>query len=243
MLVGDDADTLAPAQARHEIVHDDAVDPRADQADDHQAERVHEEGRAADDHARDRHRQPDVEMQVLVDDLGEDVQAARRGVDAEHDGLGHAQDEHEADQVEPEVAHHGGGTGSEERRIGADLLPQVHHRAEDQRRVAGLEPELLADQEIGHDQQDGVDDEHDRGHLDGEAGLLEEGADDDRQTRDAADDDLARDEEVVHGRCGDKHADGHDQKLLPELPSPERSSDVLNFHVVRIGYRWLVSVW
>ena len=230
MLVGDDADALAPAQARHEVVHDEAVHPRADQADDHEAEGVDGEGRAADDHPGDRHRQADVEVQVLVDDLREDVQSARRGVDAEHQGLGHAQDEHEADQVEPQVPHHGGGAGLEEPLVRADFLPEVHQRAQDQGGVAGLGAELLADQEIRQDQQDGIDDEHDRGHLDGDAGLLEQGADDDGQTGYAAHDDLARYEEIVDGRGGDEHTDGHIQQLLPELPSLEQSRDVLEFH-------------
>ena len=87
MVVRDDADAFAPAQARHEVVHDQAVDPGADQADDDQPEGIDGERRAADDDAGDGHGQADVEMEVLVDDLRQDVQSSRGGVDAEHDGL------------------------------------------------------------------------------------------------------------------------------------------------------------
>ena len=221
MIVRDDADALAPAQGGHEVVHDQAVDPGADEADDHQAERIYGEGGTADDHPGDGHRQTDVEVQVFVDDFREDVQPARGSVDAEHDSLRHAQDEHKTNQVEPKVAHHGSLARGEQLRVGADLLPQVHHGTENQGRITSLDAELLPDEEISQNQEDGVDDEHDGGHLDGDACVLEQSADDDGETGDAADDNLAGNQEIVHGSRGDEHADGHDQEFLPELPGPE----------------------
>ena len=77
MVVADDADPLALVECVGEVVDGDAVDPGADQADNHHPERIDGEGRAADQGTGDRNGGADVEMKVFVDDLGEDVQPAR----------------------------------------------------------------------------------------------------------------------------------------------------------------------
>lgn len=76
VVMRDDADPLALVQAGREIVHDKAVDPCADEADDHHPERIDGESCAADDSARHGHGRPDVEVKVLVDNLCEYVKAA-----------------------------------------------------------------------------------------------------------------------------------------------------------------------
>ena len=87
IFIGNHTDSFPLVQAGGEVVHDQAVDPRADQADDHHLERIDGEGCAADHRSGHRHGSSDVEMQVLVDNLRQDVEATGGGVDVEQDSL------------------------------------------------------------------------------------------------------------------------------------------------------------
>ena len=169
IVLGDDAHTLALVEVGGEHVHYHAVDPSGDKADDDHLEGVDGESREADDGTRHAHRLTHVEVQVLVDDLGQDVKAARGGVDGEHQGLGGAEDDDAAEQVEPGVAHHGIGRTGINTHInqvfvrGGQVFPGVEpfaelgHGTEDQSAIDGLEAEFFADEQIGQHQQDGVE--------------------------------------------------------------------------------------
>ena len=108
-----DADAFAVIHAGGEVIDDQAVDPRADKADDYHTEVVDSKCRAADDSATDTNRHTDIKMQILVDNLSQYIQSARRGVHAELKGLTSTQQEYEAHQVKPHVA--GSQTGSHHR--------------------------------------------------------------------------------------------------------------------------------
>ena len=100
-------------------------------------------------------------MAVLIDDLRHDIEASRRGVDAEQDALGETQHEHEAEQVKPRVEHHlaraGDGDGKERLLHGEKPLQEIDHRTYDERGVNGLGPKLIAQQDEGQDEQHDVD--------------------------------------------------------------------------------------
>ena len=228
--VGNDADALALVHAGHEIVQGEAVHPGADQADDDHPERVDGKGGAADDGAGDGHGHADVEVQVLVDNLREDVQAAGGGVDRKKDCLRDADHEHEADQVHQGVAHDGGLAGLDEALVGAHLLPEFQERAQDHRRIHGLGAEFLADQQPGHDQKNAVDDRDYPGDLDGKAYHRENVGDDDGETGDGPEHEFAGHHEIIDGGGRDGHAQGHDEQLFPELPGAKILQDL--FHGV-----------
>ncbi len=230
VLLGDDAEALVVVEGGGEVVDHEAVDPGADEADDDHAEVVDEEGGAADDGTGDGDGGSDVEVEELVDDLGQDVEAAGGGVDAEHQGLRSAEQQHEAAEVEPGVAHDGGGAGDEvvvgDVLPGEDGIPEVGQGAEDEGRVDGLEAELAVDEQEGHDEQDDVD-AHDPGAEAMAAG--EDVGEDDGETGDGTDDELGGYEEVVDGGGGDHHAEGHDDQFLPEFPGADIFDGFVDF--------------
>ena len=230
MSLRDDADALAAVDRSHEVVQGEAVEPSAHQAEHDQTERIDGEGGTADDGAGDGHGHADVEVQVFVDDFGQDVQAARGGIDAEQDGLRDAHHQDEDDQVHQRVAHHGSQTGLDELFVGAHLLPEFQERTQDHGRVYGLGAEFLADQQPGQDQEDGVDDRDDRGDLDGDTQHREHIREDDGETGDGSQDEFAGHHEVIDGGGRDGHAQGHDEQFLPELPGAEVLQDL--FHGV-----------
>ena len=182
MLRGDDAHAFAAVQTGGEIVQRKAVDPGANEADDHHPERVHRKGRAADEGAGYRYGGADVEVQILVDDLGQDVQAAGGGVDVEEDGLRDAEDEDKAQQIEPDVSHKRRLAGLHKAAHRQDLFPNLDERTQDECRVHGLGTELLANQEPRHNEQGGVDDGDHQGHLHRYARQAEEAGNHHRQT-------------------------------------------------------------
>ena len=100
-------------------------------------------------------------MAVLIDDLRHDIEASRRGVDAEQDALGETQHKHEAEQVKPRIEHHlaraGDGDGKERLLHGEKPLQEIDHRTYDERGVNGLGPKLIAQQDEGQDEQHDVD--------------------------------------------------------------------------------------
>ena len=221
MILGNDADAFLAVEAGREVVDGQAVDPGTDQTENDQMERVDGESGAADDGAGHGDGSTDIEMEILVDDLRENVQTARGGVDTEHDGLRETQHQHEADHIEERLAHHGRGTFGDESLGGADDAPQIDHRTENHGGIDGLGAEFLADQQPGQHQQEGVDRHDDDGHLPaGDAG------DDQRQTGDGTDDQVRRHHEIVDGSGGDHHTDRHDNEFFPEFPLRERRKEV-----------------
>ena len=167
-------EALVVVQRGCEVVDHQAVDPGADEADDDHTEGVDGESGAADDGTGNAHRGSDVEVQVLVHYFGQDIQTARRGVDAEHQCLGGAEQQHEAAEVEPRVTHDGCRAGDGV-GVGKDVLasgvlgvpgqylgPEVGQGAEDEGRVDGLGAELFVDEQERQYQQHNVDD-HDEG--------------------------------------------------------------------------------
>ena len=218
ILVRDDADAFAPVYAGHEVVQGEAVHPGAHQADDDHPERIDGEGGAADDGSGDGHGDADVEVQVLVHDLREDVQSAGGGVDTEEDGLRNAHHQDEDDEVQQRVAHHGGESRLDEFLIRTHPCPEVQERSQDHGRIDGLGPELRADQEPGHDQQDGIDRRDDPGHLDRNARQPQHVGDHDGQAGDGSQHEFARNHEIIDSCGSDGHAERHDEKFLPELP-------------------------
>lgn len=111
IVFGDDAEPFVVVEGGGEVVDDKSVNPGADETDDDHSELVvgDEEGGAADDGACDGDGGTNIEMEEFVDYFGEDIEATRGGVDAEHEGLGGTEKEYEAAEVEPWVTHDGSG--------------------------------------------------------------------------------------------------------------------------------------
>ncbi len=170
IVFGDDAEALVVVEGGGEVVDHEAVDPGADEADDDHAEGVDSEGGAADDGAGHRDGGTDVEVQVFVDNLGQDVESTSGSVDAEHQGLGGTEQQHEAAEVKPGVAHNGvviddtivrrqdiftsGILGIPREHPG----PEVGEGTEDKGGEDRLETKLAVDEDEGEDEQDDVDD-------------------------------------------------------------------------------------
>ena len=165
IVLGDDAYPFALVQAHCEIIHHQAVDPGADEAYYHKAERIDKECGAADDDACDGDAHSYVEVQVFVDYLCEYVKPAGGGVDAEEQGLGGAQYQHESQEVKPMVAHNGSGALLEQALVGAYFFPDVDHGAEDQGGVGCLHSEFGAYEEVGEHEEYGIDYQHYGGYF------------------------------------------------------------------------------
>ena len=97
-------------------------------------------------------------MEVLVYDLGHDVQPAGGGVDVEQKGLGNAQENHETHQVEPEIPHHRNRARSNEFFVRHDGFAQIHHRAQDQGCINRLDTEITAEQQQGEHNENHIED-------------------------------------------------------------------------------------
>jgi len=221
VLGRDDAHALLAVEAGHEIVHREAVDPGADDADDHHAERVDGEGAAADERAGHGDGSAYVEVEVFVDYLGNDVESARGSVDIEEDGLGDAEEQHEAQEVEPGVAHQRGGTGFGDLLEWQDGRPEVHQRTEDHGGIDRLQAELLPYQEPREHKQHGVDQRDHPGDLESDPEIGQDGGKHDREAGYAADDELAGNEEIIDA-CGTHgHSESHYDEFLPELPGKD----------------------
>ena len=134
IIFGNNADSLLVVETRREIIDHQTVNPGADETDNHHIERVDGKGRAANDGACHRHRSPDVKMQILIDNFGQNIKTASGSIDFEQNRLGCTQNQHETDQIEPNIAHNGGyGTvGTDKSLVGEIGFQNSHHRAENQ---------------------------------------------------------------------------------------------------------------
>ena len=152
VILADYADALALVESVGEIVDRYAVDPGADKADDDHAERIDGKCGAADQGSCDGDGCTYVEVQILVDYLGEDVEASCRGVYPEQNGLGNAEHQHEADEVQSWIVHYGRTLGNKF-LIGEYLVPYIYQRAEDKRRINGFDAEFSTyEQPCEHEQ-------------------------------------------------------------------------------------------
>ena len=209
-----DAHSLAVVQRGGEVIDHQSVDPGADKSDDHHAEGVDEECRAADDGTGDAHRGPNVEVQILVHNLGQNVETAGGGVDAEHQSLCGTQQQHEAAEVQPRVAHYRRGAGHQV--VVGNLLPRedgvphVGERTENHGGINRLGSELMSNQQPRQDEEDGVDGHDDDGQTNVDARGLEDVVQHNRETRDGADNQLAGHQKIIYSGSGYKHAESHD---------------------------------
>ena len=190
-------------------------------------------------------------MQVLVDDLGEDVETASGGVDGEHQGLCRAEDQHAAEQVEPRVAHHGIGRAGVDAHVDqivvrrGQVLPRINpltdlgHGTENQGAVDRLQAELLADKQIGQNQQDSIDDGDHHRQADVDAYALEDIGQHDGETRDRAHDQLAGNEKIIDANARHKHAESHNQQLHPELLAGQSLPDFLHY-VIKLTHNIMI---
>ena len=101
VFIRDDVNANFGTHLSHEVGHDDAVEPRSQEAYNDQSDIVDEECRAANGASRNADRCTEVDVHVFVDNFCQNVQPARWGIDAEEDGLGGTQDEHKAKEVKP----------------------------------------------------------------------------------------------------------------------------------------------
>ena len=186
VLLRHDAHPLAVVERGSEIVHHQAVNPCADKSDDHHTEIVDEESRAADNSTSNAHRRANVEMQILVYNLGQNVQSARRGVDAEHQCLRRTQQQYKAAEVQPRVAHYRHRAGSQI-LIGnllprQDSIPHIGERTQYHGGVDRLSTELMPNQHPCQYQQYGVDSHNDDRQTDVDARCCKDIAQHNRQT-------------------------------------------------------------
>ena len=216
-----DAHTFAVVERSCEIVDHKTVDPSADKADDNHTERIDEESGAADDGTGDADGSTDIEVEILVHNLGQNVQSAGRSVDAEHQGLRGTQQQDKAAKIKPRVTHHRGGTRHQV-IIGnllprQDGIPHVSQRAKNHGRVDGLGTKLMSNQNPCQNKQDSVDGHNDDRQADVDASSLEDVIQHNRKAGDGTDNQFARHQEIVYSGSGYKHAESHDDKLFPEL--------------------------
>jgi len=235
----DDAHTLSLVEVGREHIHHHAIDPCGNEADDHHLEGIDEESREADDGTRHAHRLAHVEVQVFVDDFGQDVETASGSVDGEHQCLGGAEDDDAAEQVEPRVAHHRKSLAGIYTHVyqvavrrsevfpGINPFAELSHRTEDQGTVNRFEAELLANEQVGQNQQDGVDDGDHHGQADVDTHAVKDVGQHDGKTRDGANDQLAGNQEIIDANTRHKHTEGHDQQLYPELLADQRLTDFI----------------
>ena len=75
----------------------------------------------------------------------------------------------------------------------------------------------MSNQHPRQNQQDSVDGHDDDRESDIDASRLEDIIQHDGQTGYGTDNQFARNQKVIYCRCGNKHTEGHDYKLFPEL--------------------------
>ena len=157
-------------------------------------------------------------MQILVDNLRQDVETAGWSVDGEHHRLRRAKQKHKTAEVEPDIAHNGRGALRQEHGVGYILLQQGHQRTQNQGRIDRLDTELLANQEVGQHQQDGVHHQNHGGNRQrNPEQLFGNATDHDGKTGNGTDDQLARHQEIIDRNGCNQHSDGHNEKFHPEL--------------------------
>lgn len=132
-------------------------------------------------------------MQVFIDYLGDYVQSAGGGVDAEKYGLRHTEYEYEADKIQPNITHHRSGPWLNEILVRIDPLPEVYEWTENECGIGRLYSELATNQEVGEYEQEGVDDDDDGGDLDADAYPCKQFTHNDREARNRTIDQVARD--------------------------------------------------
>ena len=82
VIFRDNAEFLVVVEGSGEVVDHETVNPSTDEADDDHTEVIDEEGRAADNGAGNGDGGTDVEVEELVDNLGQDVETTSGSVDA-----------------------------------------------------------------------------------------------------------------------------------------------------------------
>ena len=233
VFLRNDTDAFAVVERGGEVVDHETVNPGADKTDDYHAEVVDEECGAADNGTGDGDRGADVEVEVLVDYLGEDVQSAGGGVDAEHKGLRSTQKQDEAAEVEPGIAHDGHRAGGDvlvrDVLPGEDGVPHIGKRTQNHSGVDRLGSELMPNQNPCQDKQDGVDGHNDDREADIDTSCHEDVVEYDGETGDGADNELAGHQKVVDGGGSDEHAEGHNDQFLPKFEGFEDTQGINNF--------------
>ena len=165
--------------------------------------------------------------------------------------MGGTKDNHAAEQVEPGITHHRKGRTRVDPHVdqiaigGCKVFPRIDpftdlgHGTENQGAIDRFEAKLLANEQIGQNQQDGIDDSNHHRQADVDAHTVEDVGQHDGETRDGAHNQLARNEEIIDANTRHKHAESHDQQLHPELFTDQSLANFLHY-VVKFFHKCLI---
>lgn len=160
LMLGNDADALALDKAEDEMVEDDAGQIGADDGQNGGLEIIEENRRTGDDHTGEDRRLADIDAEELVEDLGDDIDTARRGVKVEQNGLADGTEEDKTEQVGQRIAH----DGTVHRRI---AFKQTYDSRQQDRSIDRFNTKLIAQQQEAEDEQDNIEDHRDGGDAEG----------------------------------------------------------------------------
>ena len=200
-LRGEDADAALEVQTEDEVVDDHAAEIGADDADDDGFCVVADCGRQRDDHAGDGHCLSEIHAEIAVHDFCDDVETAGGSVAGEEKCKTDTDDEDIADRIEE-------GVSGKRLEIREEDFEHAHDRGHEDGGIDGFCAEFGTDQKEADQKQNDVQRKGDRG--DGKGNKI---ADDHSKCGAAADGDMAREHEEVHGDGNNGGADGDNEKF------------------------------
>jgi len=200
-LRGENAHAAFQVQTEDKVIHDHTAEIGTDQADDDRLFVVTDRGRQRDDQSGNGHRLSEVHPEITVHDFCDNVQSSGRGIAREEERKTDADHKDIANHIQKRVA----GEGLEIRKHD---FKNTHDRGHEKRAVNGFRAEFGADQKKSDDKEDDVQQEGDRGDR-----QRNEIADDHRKGSAAADGDVTREHEEIHGGGDDGGAEGDDEKF------------------------------
>lgn len=185
LMLGNDADALALVEAEDEVVEDDTAEIGTNDGQNSGLEIVEEDGRTGDYHTGNDRGLAHINAEEVVEDLGDDIDAARGCVEVEQNGLTDGTEEGEADQIGQRISH--------DRAIeGRIALEQTHDSRQQDGSIDRFDAELTAQQQKTEDEQTDVKD-----HGEGSDAERDNVGDQHGQTRNTAQRQSAGDHEEI----------------------------------------------
>ena len=199
VLLGEDADPLALGKAADKLVQNDAVKVCTQKSDHQRLGVVDKERERNGDRPDEGDALAQLDVQVLVEHLTQDVQAAGRGVGIKHHRLADTDNQNAAERVQRHISCERGVVREQHLK---DVQKDRHQNGG----IDRLGAKLPADKNKPNHQADHVEDEGHHRHL-----HRNEVDQNHRQTGDAAEDDVARNHKEIDRERRQKDADGdHD---------------------------------
>ena len=191
LLLGDNTYPLLHIGSKNEVIQHQAAEVGTEDTENHRLHIIDEHRRQRYAHAGQRHRLPQLHVEILIQKFGHNIQAAGRGVAVEEHGQSHAHQEDIADHIQKRISHQGG-------KVREQPLQHSQQGRQQKRRIHRLSAELPANEQESQQQQ-----RHVQNHGYGRDGQRNHCSQHHGQTGHTAHRHLAGDHEKIHRRRHD----------------------------------------